>query len=248
MSTIAFTGVVMVLALSQCQPSGQSSEQPSAAPAEAAASDVIFEEVDGAVAVEAEHFTHQADTLMRKWYAIDEVAASLPAPDPDGNHAAEASGGVYLEALPDTRTTHDDSLIVGENFFPEPGKAGVLSYPVYFNNPGKYYVWVRTHTSGTEDNGIHVGLNGEWPDTGQRMQFGGNRQTWFWDSRQRTEEVHTGVPELIYLMIEKPGLHTIHFSIREDGFEFDKWVMTTEYQAPKGMGPQERRKNNTDAQ
>lgn len=204
---------------------------------------LVFEEIDGTLAVEAEHYTSQTDTLIRKWYFVDGSASSLPTPDPDENHAATASGGAYLEVLPDTRTTHDDILTRGENFFPEPGQAGILSYPVYFNTPGKYFVWVRTHTSGTEDNGIHVGLDGEWPETGQRMQFDGNKQQWSWESRQRTEEVHTGVPELIYLMIEEPGQHIISFSVREDGFEFDKWAMTVAYQAPKGMGPPERLKD-----
>ncbi|MGB3585510.1 MAG: hypothetical protein WBA23_03165, partial [Tunicatimonas sp.] len=95
------------------------------------------------------------------------------------------------------------------------------------------------HSTGTEDNGIHVGLDGEWPETGKRMQFHAYNDKWTWESRQRTEEVHSGVPELIYLMIEEPGEHTISFSMREDGFEFDKWAMTTAYQAPEGMGPEE---------
>ncbi|MEM6844804.1 MAG: hypothetical protein AAF632_21495 [Bacteroidota bacterium] len=223
-----------------CQPA---STTESAQQEEVLESDVkptqVFEETDGILAVEAEHFINQTDTLVRKWYVVDETTSSLPTPDPDENHAATASGSLYLEVLPDTRTTHDDILTEGENFFPEPGKAGILSYDVYFNTPGKYYVWVRTHTSGTEDNGIHVGLNGEWPETGQRMQFDGNKQAWSWESRQRTEEVHTGVPKLIYLMIEEPGQHTISFSVREDGFEFDKWAMTLAYQAPEGTGPDE---------
>jgi len=233
---------IILLSLVVCGACQQSSTTETAQQEESkpeAAEAPIFEETDGVLAVEAEHFASQTDTLVRKWYVVDEATSSLPSPDPDENHAATASGGVYLEALPDTRTTHDDVLTRGENFFPEPGEAGVLSYDVYFNTPGKYYVWVRTHTSGTEDNGIHIGLDGEWPETGQRMQFDGNKQEWSWESRQRTEEVHTGVPELIYLMIEEPGQHIISFSMREDGFEFDKWAMTTAYQAPEGMGSPE---------
>jgi len=238
-SYLSLISLVTAFLLTQCQsPSSSSSKEEK--PEEATANTRVFEEVDGVVAVEAEHFTRQTDTLVRKWYIIDETTSSLPTPDPDENHAATASGGAYLEVLPDTRTTHDDILTRGENFFPEPGQAGILSYDVYFNTPGKYFVWVRTHTSGTEDNGIHVGLDGEWPETGQRMQFDGNKQQWSWESRQRTEEVHTGVPELIYLMIEESGQHTISFSVREDGFEFDKWAMTLAYQAPEGMGPDER--------
>jgi len=39
---------------------------------------------------------------------------------------------------------------------------------------------------------------------------------------------HCGEPYEIYLDIEQPGLHTIEFSMREDGFEFDKWLMATD--------------------
>ncbi len=233
------TVLLSILVCSACQQASTTENVQQEEPEPEAEEAPIFEETDGVLAVEAEHFASQTDTLVRKWYVVDETTSSLPTPDPDENHAANASGGISLEVLPDTRTTHDDQLTEGENFFPEPDQAGILSYNVYFNTPGKYYVWVRTHTSGTEDNGIHVGLNGEWPETGQRMQFDGNKQEWSWESRQRTEEVHTGVPEMIYLMIEEPGKHTISFSVREDGFEFDKWAMTTAYKAPEGMGPEE---------
>lgn len=199
-----------------------------------------FEEVNGIIAVEAENYHKQTNSDIRKWYKVstDEVPEVLP--DPDTSHAATASKGAYLELLPDTRVTHDDPLEVGVNITNTPGEMAVLYYNVYFNNPGKYYVWVRTFSSGTEDNGLHVGLDGKWPESGQRMQFGGNQQDWAWGSRQRTEEVHTGVPGMIFLKIEKAGLHTISFSMREDGFEFDKWMMSREYKEPQGSGPEER--------
>jgi hypothetical protein len=34
------------------------------------------------------------------------------------------------------------------------------------------------------------------------------------------------VPNAIYLNIDKPGEYIISFSMREDGFEFDRWLMT----------------------
>lgn len=43
----------------------------------------------------------------------------------------------------------------------------------------------------------------------------------------------------IYLNIEKPGLHEIQFSMREDGFEFDKFILTTNVDyKPKEEGPE----------
>ncbi|MCR9294214.1 MAG: DUF5060 domain-containing protein, partial [bacterium] len=101
------------------------------------------------------------------------------------------------------------------------------------------YVWVRAYSSGSEDNGLHVGIDGTWPESGQRMQWCEGKNSWWWESKQRTASEHCGVPYEIYVDVEEPGLHQIHFSMREDGFEFDKWLMTTnrELQRPVGVGP-----------
>lgn len=189
----------------------------------------IFEEKNGFIAVEAEDFHSQELDQVRKWYRIDGNYKASVQPDIDGNHSASASGNAYLEILPDTRTNHDEKLVRGENFSNIPGKLGILNYTVKFNTPGKYYVWVRCYATGTEDNGIHVGLNGEWVESGQRMQWCKSQNTWTWDSKQRTKEEHCGIEKQIYLEIPKAGIHTISFSMREDGFEFDKWIMSKEY-------------------
>lgn len=202
----------------------------------------IFEERDGVLAIEAEHFYSQSKTDIRKWYVVDKKHKTTLA-DPDESHASLASGGKYLECLPDTRTTHDDKLTAGENFSNKAGEMAILHYKVYINNPGKYYVWVRAYSTGTEDNGIHVGLDGEWPECGQRLQWCEGKNQWTWESKQRTQEVHCGVAELIYLNIKEAGEHEIQFSMREDGFEFDKFVLTKKYEKPEGFGNDELIKN-----
>lgn len=202
------------------------------------ASDVVHEEVDGLLAVEAEHFSRQTLTDQRAWYRFTTEEGPLIEPDGDPVHLGGASGGAYLEILPDTRRTHADRLIAGENFSNEPGKLALLHYRVHFNTPGRYYVWVRAFSTCGEDNGIHVGLDGEWPASGQRLQWCQGKQTWWWESKQRTQAVHCGEPHKIFLDIDKPDEHTISFSMREDGFEFDKWLMTTdrEFKRPKAAG------------
>ncbi len=199
--------------------------------------DVIFEELDGVVAVEAEFFYKQSLTEIRQWYRTSKNESPSVGRDDDESHVAGASNGAYLEILPDTRVTHEDALIGGENFSNEPGKLAVLHYKIHFNTPGKYYAWVRAHSTGGEDNGLHVGVNGTWPETGQRLQWCEGKQTWHWESKQRTEKVHCGEPYLIYLDIAEPGLHDIQFSLREDGFEFDKFVLTMEKDPDFGDGP-----------
>ena len=201
-----------------------------------------FQEIDGIVSVEAEHFLSQSQDDVRKWHETSSNNTPSGMPDGDAPHLENASGGAYLELLPDTRRNHDEELIHSENFSNLPGKLAVLDYPIHFQHPGRYYVWVRAYSSGSEDNGIHVGLNGEWPDSGQRMQWCEGKNEWTWASRQRTQEVHCGVEKLIYLDIPAAGRHVVSFSMREDGFEFDKFVLSREYAEPQGEGPAETRK------
>lgn len=165
--------------------------------------------------VEAEDFTQQRESTTRKWIVISE-----------GVEAEKANGGQFVQCLPDTRKTHDDKLIAGENFSNKAGQMAILSYNVDIEEAGKYYVWVRSYSTGSEDNGIHVGLNGTWPESGQRMQWCEGKNQWTWASKQRTAEQHCGVPFQIFLEIEKPGMQTIEFSMREDGFRFDGFVLT----------------------
>jgi hypothetical protein len=202
----------------------------------------ILEEKGGLVAVEAENFTVQTDTETRKWCITSTTQTPEISPDGDESHANSASGGAYIEILPDTRRNHSMKLINGENFSNQPGKLAVLVYPVHFNTAGRYYVWVRAYSTGSEDNGLHVGLDGTWPDSGQRLQWCEAKNSWRWESMQRTEAEHCGEPHKIYLDIEQPGLHTIEFSMREDGFEFDKWLMTKDrdFARPNDPGPVER--------
>jgi hypothetical protein len=188
---------------------------------------VIFPtEKEGFLLVEAESYKKQELNTIRSWKVIDTSEA-------DQKQAlSSASGNSYLQLLPDTRQSHDDKLIKGENFINEPGKMAVLSYPVKIKNPGRYYVWVKAFSTNTEDNGIHVGIDGLWPESGQRMQWCEGKKQWTWGSKQRTEANHCGEEKLIYLDISKPGKHVITFSMREDGFAFDQWAITTEYRQP----------------
>jgi hypothetical protein len=191
-----------------------------------------FREKNGFVMVEAEHFTTQHADEIRKWHLIDS-GFSENIQGFTENYSSSASGGKYLMLLPDTRITHNDDLIHGENVTNEPGKMAILNYPVYFENPGKYYVWVSAYSTGSEDNGLHVGINGLWPESGRRMQWHEGKNQWTWASKQRTDEKHSGVEGLIYLDVPATGLHTISFSMREDGFRFDRFALTKEYIRPQ---------------
>ncbi len=199
--------------------------------------EVVFEEVDGVLAIESEHFYKQSTKEIRAWYITSSKSSMELKPDPDTSHVAGASGGAYLEILPDTRANHGEKLIQGENFTDKPGLIAVLSYKVYINTPGRYYVWIRSYSTGSEDNGVHVGIDGQWPESSKRWQTV-QKQKWAWECKQRTPEVHTGVPMQLFLDIEKAGDHELMISMREDGFEMDKIVLSRNKEfKPEGKGP-----------
>ncbi len=202
-----------------------------------AAEDLVLTEKDQVLAIEAEHFFKQSLTGKRAWYLTHSGAKPEVNPDGDPPHVGGASGGAYLEVLPDTRRNHGQKLIDGENFSNVPGKIGVLHYKVNITHPGRYYVWVRAWSTTSEDNGLHFGIDGEWPESGQRWQTV-QKNGWNWDCRQRTEKVHTGVPMQLWLDIEKPGPHEFTVAMREDGIEVDRFVLAGDKAfRPEGIGP-----------
>ncbi len=199
-------------------------------------SDVVFQEADGQLCIEAEHYYNQEKTDKRTWYIQSTRQVVDVKPDSDPDHLVDASGGAYLEILPDTRSKHGDKMEKGVCFTDEAGLMAVLSYKAHFTSAGKYYVWVRAHSTGPEDNGCHVGLDGEWPESGKRLQWCQGKKQWYWESKQRTAEEHCGVAHEIFLDVKEPGEHIIHVSMREDGFEFDQILLTTNREMARPEG------------
>ena len=165
------------------------------------------------ITIEAESFTSQTLAGKRRW----EIKAELP----------DASGGKYIQVLPDTRQSHDDKLVKGENFTDDPGVMAVLEYPFEAKEAGRYFVWARTFSSNAEDNGLHFGLDGAWPESGRRWQTV-KKNGWHWDCKQRTAKVHAGVPMQLWLDVESPGKHTLLLSMREDGAAVDEIVLSND--------------------
>ncbi len=168
-----------------------------------------------AILVQAESFLHQEKTERRKWVVREDDEAKK-----------KDAVGSWIQVLPDTRKSHDDKLIAGENFSNVPGQMAVVHYEVNVPSAGRYYVWVRAFSQGPEDNGIHVGIDGKWPASGERMQWCEGKNTWRWQSSQRTAAQHCGEPGKIYLDVSSPGRHLVSFSMREDGFAMDSFLLT----------------------
>ncbi len=188
---------------------------------------IPFQDKNNRIEVEAENYHLNSNNgSLRKWYIRKKGKNSHATV----NHAHTASNKAYIEASPDTRVNHKNELIYGENFFPNPGTGGIVSYKVNIKTPGKYRVWVKAYSSGTEDNGLHVGLDGKWPESGQRIQLCKGKHKWTWSSAQRVPENHCGIPKSIYLDIKEAGEHIVSFSMREDGFKLDKFILTSNLQ------------------
>lgn len=198
-----------------------------------------FLEIDGLVAAEAEHFFENVNNdRPRAWYFTSTDVTPGVKPDPDPNHAASASGGAYMEILPDTRVTHDDPLKDG--LLSHTDKKPTLRFKVRFSTTGKYWVWVRAYSTGGEDNGVHVGLDGQWPASGSKLQFCSGKNAWTWSSAQRDSDGPCGKRNTSFIVVENAGEHLVEFGMREDGFEFDKFVLTTDANyTPSGAGPAE---------
>lgn len=177
-----------------------------------------------AVSVEAENYGSKNSA----WHITSSDQTPGVSPDPDGSHAGGASGRAYLEVLPDRRVTHADPLGPGVSFWSTPGPGPRVGYSVNVPEAGRYFVYAKAFSTGSEDNGVHVGLNGSFPSSGARMQWCTGKNQWTWSSAQRTNSNHCGVERTIYLDIPSAGQHTIVFSAREDGFELDKFILLKE--------------------
>ncbi len=174
-----------------------------------------------AIRVEAENFSASTGG----WTLTDHQNIPNILPDPDPPHHGNASGFANMELLPDRRVTHDDENIGGVTFWGASGTGPRLEYTLDIPEPGRYMVWVKAFSTGTEDNGIHVGLNGDATPTGERIQWCGGKNNWTWSSAQRVDENHCGFTKTIFLEIDSAGNNNIVFYAREDGFEIDQFML-----------------------
>lgn len=175
---------------------------------------VLYKDTLGMLAIEAENFYRQTLAQHRMWHLVSANLTPLAGPDSDPVHLEGASENAYLELLPDARQKDEDGINSKTSIYGEGGKAAVLSYFVFLEKAGTYYVWVRALAIDGDDNTIHVGIDNTWPESGKKMMFQGKE--WKWSNTQRD----TKAP--ISIAVDKPGKHEIMISMREDGCEIDR--------------------------
>ena len=201
--------------------------------------EVVFQEIDGLVVIEAEHFNAQRRDMIRRWYINSAQHSPIAKPDGDPVNVDGAGGGAYMEALPDTFVTDADRAIDGLNLGLHPGSVAVLCYTVHFSQPGRYYVWTRMRSDDEEDNTLNAGLNDEWPASAKCLQFQKHTKAWQWGGVIRSPQ-GPSFPRLpAWLDVPTAGVHTVMYSMREDGCCFDRFILTTnkEFAKPEGAGP-----------
>ncbi|MCU0379143.1 MAG: hypothetical protein MUC78_12885 [Bacteroidales bacterium] len=198
---------------------------------------LLFGVKNNLIVVEAEHFFKQTMTQKRAWYLNSPEHNPGVWPDYDTASFHDASGLAYVEALPDLFHSDDDPIIPGDNLGGSGGLA-VLHYNLDFSTKGRYYLWTRLRSNDQEDNTVQAGINDSWPSSAQILQSPVQHKAWIWKSDNRISRNPWKIGRA-YLDIPSSGRHVIQFCMREDGEEFDKFILTTDslYRPEEGIGP-----------
>ena len=132
------------------------------------------------------------------------------------------SGSGAMESNPNSGAKIDTGFAAG---------SPRLDYQVNFTRAGTHYVWVRGAGASGADDSAHVGLDGAEIATSDRMWGFGTGWTWSADTMDGTVATFD---------VPSAGVHTVNVWMREDGFDFDKLVLTTDPgYVPTGTGPAE---------
>ncbi len=167
----------------------------------------------GIVSIEAEHFNANTPYSNQNWIS---------------NVTAGSSGNEAMEAAPNSKVS------VTANY--APNNSPRLDFDVNFVKTGTHYVWVRGYGPDLGSDSIHIGLDDRAvPSAGSMKSFSPNK-SWIWCG----DAEGTGVLAPATINIVSTGIHTINAWMREDGFIFDKIVITTDPNyVPTNIGPGE---------
>lgn len=191
--------------------------------ADGAAAPRCFVEEGGLLVIEAEHFAEREPSTFP---AYAEPHAWVERDDDPA-----ASGGRYLEVLPDERGEDGEGPAS-----PRDRSGAALRCAIRVTTPGTYHVFVRGKCRGGESNGVHLGLNGELAGRGPgASNISGFRpkEAWNWETRRKHGHEGTAV------LVLTPGTHVLNIWSRDDGFRLDKIVLSLLPEPPRDLGPAE---------
>jgi hypothetical protein len=169
----------------------------------------VFQQDDGAngiVSIEVEDFYANVPKI-HKWVPV---------------FPAGYSGSSALQAQPNTGIKFDTGYVTG---------SPRLDFDVNFVKTGTDYIWILGQGATSEDNSVHVGLDGVAISSSDRIT--GFSTTWTWSKSTIDGPVAT-------INIPSAGVHTVNVWMHEDGFVMDKLVLAASGSyTPTGTGPVE---------
>ncbi len=102
---------------------------------------------DGIIAGEAEEFTARGGASVDQWVLVDETAPPLGSNDSGGGTPEGASGGFYMQALPDGGSPSGfaggGTTLAGRFAQVSHANNPTLDYEIYVTDPGTYRLWLR---------------------------------------------------------------------------------------------------------
>jgi hypothetical protein len=164
--------------------------------------------MDGIISIEAENFAENTSQGGHDWIPVF----------PSGY-----SGSGAIQALPNIEINNNTGYVTN---------SPRLDFAVNFVKTGTHYVWLRGFGANSDDNSVHVGLDGVGLSTSDRISIY-FYNTWTWSNRTMDGAVAT-------INVSSPGVHVVNVWMREDGFVLDKLVLTVSGNyTPNGEGPAE---------
>lgn len=158
----------------------------------------------------------QASAIDARWVVVDSLLASQGSEgDSDPGHASTASDGRYLELLPDERRAPGDPSSTADAW-QTPGVGPRLEIDLDFPEAGRWEVYARAYSTGSEDDRVFVALDGDF-STAAILDLCDQRDVWVWSKCHGDNEPAVSVPS--------PGIHTVQLAGLDDGFELDRVML-----------------------
>ena len=175
-----------------------------------AASPAAFQEANGQVVMEAEHYSAKVARNSQDW--LLETAQS------------GFSGTAYVEALANIGKN------IGTNYVTTSPE---VVYRVQFTTPGTYYVWVRGFGATDQDDSVHAGIDGTGSSTADTINLS-TKSKWGWtrtamDGSSATIKITSPGLHTIHLWMREDGFKIDKILLRTNSSST----------APSGSGPAE---------
>lgn len=127
-------------------------------------------------------------------------------------------GSGAMQASPDANAGYDTNYAA---------QSPQLDFNVNFVVTGTHYVWVRGYGVNGSGDSVHVGLDGVEINTSDRIYF--NIGNYSWSNATMDGPAAT-------FTVSQVGVHTVNVWMREDGFIFDRILLTTNPSYPLFFG------------